>query len=137
MISLSSLVRVSLGASLFLAMGPVHADWQPLPEPQHWRLVRRTHLSGDDWVFMEATDSPDLQAAEYIRSPRSVEGTVELEAGLLLRRGDQTAWVSKVIPMRAICAEGRLEQRDPTGRWASYPGRPGTVVKVRWICSMP
>ena len=137
MISPSSCVRASLGVSLLLATGSVHANWQPQPEPQHWSLLRQTHLSGDDWVFMEATDSPGLQAAEYIRSPRSVDGTVELEAGLLLRRGDQTAWVSKVIPMRAICAEGRLEQRDPRGNWAAYPGRPGTVVKVRWICSMP
>ena len=118
-------------------MGPVLADWQPLPEPQHWRDLRQIHLSGDQWVFMEATDAPGLQAAEYIRSPRSVNGTVELDAGLLLRRADQTAWVSKVLPMRAICSDGRLEQRDPSGEWAPYPGRPGTVVKVGWICSLP
>jgi hypothetical protein len=45
---------------------------------------------------------PQLQAAEYLRSPRvsttrSDGIVVEIEAGLLLKRADQSEWKAKVI----------------------------------------
>ena len=124
-------LTVAAGAS------PVRAEWSPLPEPAVWSEVRRRELAGDGWRFVEATRTDQLQAAEYLRHPRAVGQTVELEAGLLLRRSGQPAWTSRVLPMRAICTEGRMERKAADGQWAPYPGRPGTAVKVRWICALP
>ena len=112
-------------------------DWVPAPEPVIWRSLRDTHLPGADWRFVEAMRTDRAEAAEYLRRPRAVNDTVELEAGLLLRRAGQKAWISRVLAMRAVCPEGRMERKDENGEWTPYPGRPGTVVKVRWICSLP
>ena len=59
-----------------------------------------------------------------------------MEAGLLIQRAGQDRWTQRVLPMRANCAKGQLEQRQADGAWIVYPGRDGTVVKVRWICAL-
>ena len=147
--SLSSLVRMvppiascsqafnaALACLLSLGSLPALAEWQPMPEPADWQSRRGELLPGDGWIFMEALDTPALKAAEYIRDPQAVEGAVEVEAGLLIQRSGQDQWTQRVLPMRANCAKGRLEQRQADGAWTVYPGRDGTVVKVRWICAL-
>ena len=124
-------------ASLFsLSALPALAEWQPMQEPAVWQSRRGELLPGDGWIFMEALDTPALKAAEYIRAPKTVDGAVEVEAGLLIQRAGQDRWTQRVLPMRANCAKGQLEQRLADGAWTVYPGRDGTVVKVRWICAL-
>ena len=115
---------------------PALAEWRPMPEPAVWQSRRGELLPGDGWIFMEALDTPALKAAEYIRAPQAVDGAVEVEAGLLLKRSGQDQWTQRVLPMRANCASGQLEQRQADRSWTPYPGREGTVVKVRWICAL-
>ena len=147
--SLSSLVRMvppiascsqafnaALACLLSLGSLPALAEWQPMQEPAVWQSRRSELLPGDGWIFMEALDTPALKAAEYIRAPQSVDGAVEVEAGLLIQRAGQDQWTQRVLPMRANCAKGQLEQRQADGAWTVYPGRDGTVVKVRWICAL-
>ena len=128
--------NVALASLLSLIAGPVQAEWQPMQEPAVWQSRRGDLLPGDGWIFMEALDTPALKAAEYIRAPQSVGGSVEVEAGLLIQRAGQDRWKQRVLPMRANCAKGQLEQRQADGGWTVYPGRDGTVVKVRWICEL-
>ena len=129
-------LNVALASLLLLSSLPVLANWQPMPEPAVWQSRRGALLPGDGWIFMEALDTPALKAAEYIRAPQAVEGAVEVEAGLLIQRAGQDHWTHRVLPMRANCASGQLEQRQADGGWTVYPGRDGTVVKVRWICAL-
>ena len=135
--------RVSLvtGLSLLLAhasaVSPVLAEWSPGSESPFWGELRRRELPGDSWTFVEATRTDRFEAAEYLRNPTAVAGTVEMEAGLLIKRSGQSAWSSRVLPMRANCMEGRMEQKEAAGLGTPYPGRAGTAVKVRWICSLP
>ena len=49
---------------------PVRANWHPEPEPIFWSQLRKTHLPGGGWTFVDAMAKPQLQAAEYLRSPR-------------------------------------------------------------------
>ena len=107
-----------------------------MQEPAVWQSRRGDLLPGDGWIFMEALDTPALKAAEYIRAPQSVDGSVEVEAGLLIQRAGQDRWTQRVLPMRANCAKGQLEQRQADGAWTVYHGRDGTVVKVRWIFTL-
>ena len=85
---------------------------------------------------MEAMRNDQVEAAEYLRFPTAVGETVELEAGLLLRRSGQLDWTSRVLPMRAICRDGRMERKAADGQW-TLPRSSRTAVKVRWICSQP
>ena len=136
MASRSLAFNVALASLLSLSAGPVRAEWQPMQEPAVWQSRRSDLLPGDGWIFMEALDTPALKAAEYIRAPQSVDGSVEVEAGLLIQRAGQDQWTQRVLPMRANCASGQLEQRQADGAWTVYPSRDGTVVKVRWICAL-
>ena len=136
MASPSVAFNVALASLLSLSAGPVRAEWQPMQEPAVWQSRRGELLPGDGWIFMEALDTPALKAAEYIRAPQSVDGSVEVEAVLLIQRAGQDQWTQRVLPMRANCASGQLEQRQADGAWTVYPGRDGTVVKVRWICAL-
>ncbi len=136
MASRSLAFNVALASLMSLGCLPALAEWQPVEEPAVWQSRRSDLLSGDGWIFMEALDTPALKAAEYIRNPRAVEGAVEVEAGLLIQRAGQDQWTHRVLPMRANCASGELEQRQADGGWTTYPGRDGTVVKVRWICTL-
>ena len=40
------------------------------------------------------------------------------------------------VDVLAELNEVQLEQRQADGGWTVYPGRDGTVVKVRWICAL-
>tara|TARA_B100001057_G_scaffold120330_1_gene118961 strand:- start:59 stop:505 length:447 start_codon:yes stop_codon:yes gene_type:complete len=119
------------------AVSPVRAEWSPASESSAWRELRRRELPGEGWTFVEATRTDRFEAAEYLRNPTAVDKSVEMEAGVLIKRSGQSAWSSRVLPMRANCTEGRMEQKDAEGQWTPYPGRAGTAVKVRWICSLP
>ena len=136
MASCSLALKVALASLLPLGWLPAMAEWQPMQEPAVWQSRRGELLPGDGWIFMEALDTPALKAAEYIRAPKAVGGSVEVEAGLLIQRAGQDHWTHRVLPMRANCASGQLEQRQADGGWTVYPGRDGTVVKVRWICAL-
>ena len=128
---------VALPLGLVAGLAPARADWLPQTEPPRWSELRQRELPGDGWRFMEAMRNDQVEAAEYLRFPTAVGETVELEAGLLLRRSGQPDWTSRVLPMRAVCRDGRMERKSADGQWTPYPGRAGTAVKVRWICSQP
>ena len=122
--------NVALASLLSLIAGPVQAEWQPMQEPAVWQSRRGELLPGDGWIFMEALDTPALKAAEYIRAPQRVDGAVEVEAGLLIQRAGQDQWTQRVLPMRANCAKGQLEQRQPM-----VPGLFTPVAMEPWLRS--
>ena len=131
--------RLSVAALGLLAVAPgavAQVDWRPKPEPQEWQQLRALYLPEPEWQFMDAIRNDRVEAAEYIRTPRPVADTVELDAGLLQKKVGREEWSSKFVPMRALCSDGRLERRSTDGTWSAYPSRKDTAVKVRWICSL-
>ena len=104
-------------------------------EPEEWQQLREAHLPEPTWQFAEAIRNDRVHAAEYLRAARW--GAVEFSAALLLKKAGQTEWSTRVLAMRAVCADGLLERRSSDQSWSSYPSRPDTAVKVRWICSLP
>ena len=88
-----------------------------------------------DWTFMEAMQSPKVDAAEYLRDPRRRDQAVTFQALLLMRKGENNPWGMRQLSMRAQCLEGVLERQDQQGGWSVYPGRQGTASKVNWICA--
>ena len=131
----------STAAAVSLASAwPSHASWAPKPEPKFWSEVRLQMMDQEtsapsDWTFMEAMQSPKIDAAEYLRDPRRKNQTVTFTAMLLMRKGDGNPWGSRQLSMRAQCLEGVLERQDQQGGWSVYPGRQGTASKVNWICA--
>ena len=131
----STAVAVSLASAW-----PSHASWAPKPEPKFWSEVRQQMSDQEtsaesDWTFMEAMQSPKIDAAEYMRAPRRRDQTVTFKALLLMRKGQSNPWGMRQLSMRAQCLEGVLERQDQEGRWSLYPGRQGTASKVNWICA--
>jgi len=131
----STAVAVSLASAW-----PSHASWAPKPEPKFWSEVReqisdQETSAESDWTFMEAMQSPKIDAAEYMRAPRRRDYTVTFKALLLMRKGQSNPWGMRQLSMRAQCLEGVLERQDQEGRWSLYPGRQGTASKVNWICA--
>ena len=119
---------------------PSYASWEPKPEPKFWSEVRlqmsdQETPSQADWMFMEAMQSPKIDAAEYLRDPRREDQTVTFQALLLMRKGENNPWGMRQLSMRAQCVDGVLERQDQEGRWSPYPGRKGTASKVDWICA--
>ena len=131
----------STAAAVSLASAwPSHASWAPKPEPKFWSEVRlqmsdQETPSQADWMFMEAMQSPKIDAAEYLRDPRREDQTVTFQALLLMRKGEDNPWGMRQLSMRAQCVDGVLERQDQEGRWSPYPGRKGTASKVNWICA--
>ena len=131
----------STAAAVSLASAwPSHASWAPKPEPKFWSEVRQQMMDQEtsapsDWTFMEAMQSPKVDAAEYLRDPRRRDQAVTFTALLLMRKGDGNPWGSRQLSMRAQCLEGVLERQDQQGGWIIYPGRQGTASKVNWICA--
>ncbi|QNJ25351.1 putative conserved secreted protein [Synechococcus sp. SYN20] len=131
----------STAAAVSLASAwPSHASWAPKPEPKFWSEVRQQMMDQEtsapsDWTFMEAMQSPKIDAAEYLRNPRRRDQAVTFTALLLMRKGDGNPWGSRQLSMRAQCLEGVLERQDQQGGWSVYPGRQGTASKVNWICA--
>ena len=131
----SMAVAVSLASAW-----PSYASWAPKLEPKFWSEVRQQlsdqeTASQADWRFMEAMQSPKIDAAEYLRDPRRRDQTVSFKALLLMRKGQSNPWGMRQLSMRAQCLEGVLERQDQEGRWSPYPGRKGTASKVNWICA--
>lgn len=119
---------------------PSHASWAPKPEPKFWSEVRQQLSDQEtsaqsDWTFMEAMQSPKIDAAEYLRDPRRRDQSVSFKALLLMRKGQNNPWGMRQLSMRAQCLEGVLERQDQEGLWSPYPGRKGTASKVNWICA--
>ena len=131
----------STAAAVSLASAwPSHASWAPKPEPKFWSEVRlqmsdQETASQADWMFMEAMQSPKIDAAEYLRDPRREDQTVTFQALLLMRKGENNPWGMRQLSMRAQCVDGVLERQDQQGGWSVYPGRQGTASKVNWICA--
>ena len=131
----------STAAAVSLASAwPSDASWAPKPEPKFWSEVRQQMMDQEtsapsDWTFMEAMQSPKIDAAEYLRDPRREDQTVTFQALLLMRKGDGNPWGMRQLSMRAQCLEGVLERQDQQGGWSVYPGRQGTASKVNWICA--
>ena len=131
----------STAAALLVASAlPSDASWAPKPEPKFWREVRQQMSveetsAQSDWRFLEAMQSPKIDAAEYLRDLRRDDQTVSFQALLLMRKGQSNPWGMRQLSMRAQCLDGVLERQDQEGRWSVYPGRKGTAFKVNWICS--
>ena len=150
--SVLSILRTSVGLRTIVITGstaavvsvasalPSDASWAPKPEPKFWSEVRQQMMDQEtsapsDWTFMEAMQSPKIDAAEYLRDPRREEQTVTFTALLLMRKGDGNPWGMRQLSMRAQWLEGVLERQDQQGGWSVYPGRQGTASKVNWICA--
>ena len=150
--SVLSILRTSVGLRTIVITGstaavvsvasalPSDASWAPKPEPKFWSEVRmqmsdQETPSQADWMFMEAMQSPKIDAAEYLRDPRREDQTVTFQALLLMRKGENNPWGMRQLSMRAQCVDGVLERQDQEGRWSPYPGRKGTASKVNWICA--
>ena len=150
--SVLSILRTSVGLRTIVITGstaavvsvasalPSDASWAPKPEPKFWSEVRlqmsdQETPSQADWMFMEAMQSPKIDAAEYLRDPRREDQTVTFQALLLMRKGENNPWGMRQLSMRAQCVDGVLERQDQQGRWNPYPGRKGTASKVKWICA--
>ena len=131
-----------LALTPLLVAAPLFAGWLPAAEPAVWRQVREQlppadRLHSAEWIFVEAIRNDKLEAAEYLHDLRRVGDDVRFKAVLLLRRRDDNTWTVRPIDMRAICSKGSLERIGPAGSWMAYPGRPGSVGKVHWICAQP
>jgi hypothetical protein len=131
----STAAVVSLASAL-----PSDASWAPKPEPKFWSEVRlqmtdQEPATQTGWTFMEAMQSPKIDAAEYLRDPRREDQTVLFQALLLMRKGESNPWGMRQLSMRAQCVDGVLERQDQQGRWTPYSGRKGTASKVNWICA--
>ena len=150
--SIVSRLKISVGLRTIVITGstaavvsvasalPSDASWAPKPEPKFWSEVRQQMMDQEtsapsDWTFMEAMQSPKVDAAEYLRDPRRRDQAVTFTALLLMRKGDGNPWGSRQLSMRAQCLEGVLERQDQQGGWIIYPGRQGTASKVNWICA--
>lgn len=124
----------------WLVVGPALAQWSPSAEPAAWRSIRQDleaseRLEPNGWIFIDAMTNPKAEAAEYLRDLERRDNTVLFLAALLLRRQGEPTWTVRLIRMRALCDQGVLERRDASDAWTTYPGRPGTAGRVRWICS--
>ena len=99
--------NVALASFLSLIAGPVQAEWQPMQEPAVWQSRRGDLLPGDGWIFMEALDTPAIRAAEYIRAPKTVDGSVEVEAGLLIQAKEALEIATSALPVDKDALEPR------------------------------
>ena len=150
--SVLSILRTSVGLRTIVITGstaavmsvasalPSDASWEPKPEPKFWSEVRQQLSDQEasaqsDWTFVEAMQSPKIDAAEYLRDPRRDDQAVTFQALLLMRKGESNPWRMRQLSMRAQCVDGLLERQDQEGRWSPYPGRKGTASKVNWICA--
>lgn len=141
---MSSLARVS-AVALACTIGSVAAvadTWSPSQEPSFWSQTREAfqdsgRLSPGPWIFMEALDTPNLKAAEYLNGPSTSALGVEFDAALLLKRVGQDEWQVRELRMRALCNQKRLQRFSPQGQWLDYVGRNDTSAKVSWICNLP
>ena len=141
---MNNLIRggaVALGITLGSAPG-LAETWTPSPEPPFWSQTRQTlqtsgKLSEGPWMFMEAMDSPNLKAGEYLSDPERTAAGVEFDAALLMQRQGKQTWEVRELRMRALCNQKRLQRSNSPGQWLDYVGREDTSDKVAWICALP
>ena len=126
-----------------LAALPAAADgWSPLSEPAVWVQTRQQlqasgAMTDRPWQFMEALETPELMAGEYLSGRTRTSAGVEFDAGLLLRRDGVEDWQVRELRMRALCNQQRLQRRAGENQWVDYVGRDDTASKVAWICDIP
>ena len=122
---------------------PVAAQaWSPVPEPAVWSQTRQQlqasgAMSDHPWQFMEALETPELMAGEYLSGRTRTSAGVEFDAALLLRRDGVEDWQVRELRMRALCNQQRLQRRAGENQWLDYVGRDDSASKVAWICDMP
>ena len=140
MVSAAPASACFLAAALFSA--PVLAEaWQPQSESPKWVKVREgLTLSGDlpskPWVFMEGLHTPAIRAAEYLVDPTRTPLGVEFDGALLLQKKEAVDWQVRLVRMRALCNQRRLQRLSAKGVWLDYIGRDDTSAKVQWICGL-
>ena len=126
-----------------LAALPAAAEgWSPGPEPAVWSQTRQQlqasgAMTDRPWQFMEALETPELMAGEYLSGRTPTSAGVEFDAALLLRRAGVEDWQVRELRMRALCNQQRLQRRAGESQWVDYVGRDDTASKVAWICDMP
>ena len=133
------------GASLLaaLALGaPAPAEtWQPQTESPMWAKTREQLTQSGDlparpWLFMEGLHTPALRAGEYLADPTRTRMGVEFDGALLIQKKDADNWAVRLVRMRALCNQQRLQRLSAQGTWVDYVGRDGTSAKVQWICGL-
>lgn len=138
------MLRVA-GASLVAALAfgaPAPAEtWQPQTESPMWaktreQLMQSGELPARPWLFMEGLTTPALRAGEYLADPTRTRMGVEFDGALLIRKKGAENWGVRLVRMRALCNQERLQRFSPQGAWVDYVGRDGTAAKVRWICAL-
>lgn len=141
---MSATVRSAVVAlASVLAALPAAADgWSPAPEPAVWVQTRQQlqtsgAMTDRPWQFMEALETPELMAGEYLSGRTRTAAGVEFDAGLLLRRDGVEDWQVRELRMRALCNQQRLQRLAGGNQWVDYVGRDDTASKVAWICDIP
>lgn len=133
------------GASLVaaLALGaPAPAEtWQPQTESPMWAVTREQLTQSGDlparpWLFMEGLHTPALRAAEYLADPMRTRMGVAFDGALLIQKKDADNWAVRLVRMRALCYQQRLQRLSAQGTWVDYLGRDDTSAKVQWICAL-
>ena len=141
---MSAMVRSSLLAlvSVLGALPAAAEGWSPAPEPAVWVQIRQQlqtsgAMTDRPWQFMEALETPELMAGEYLSGRTPTSAGVEFDAALLLRRAGVEDWQVRELRMRALCNQQRLQRRVGETQWVDYVGRDDTASKVAWICDIP
>ena len=140
MVSPGSVGACLMAAAVFSAPALAEA-WQPQLESPKWAKVREElTLSGDlpskPWVFMEGLHTPAIRAAEYLSNPTRTPLGVEFDGALLLQKKEAVNWQVRLVRMRALCNQRRLQRRSSKGVWLDYIGRDDTSAKAQWICGL-
>ena len=129
-------------ASVLAALPAGAEGWSPAPEPAVWVQTRQQlqasgAMTDRPWQFMEALETPELMAGEYLSGRIRSSAGVEFDAALLLRRAGVEDWQVRELRMRALCNQQRLQRRAGETQWVDYVGRDDTASKVAWICDIP
>ena len=131
----------SLVAALSFAAAAPAETWQPQKESAMWAQTREQLTASGDlpvrpWRFMEGLNTPALRAGEYLADPTRTRMGVEFDGALLIRKKGDENWGVRLVRMRALCNQERLQRFSPQGTWVDYVGRQGTTAKVQWICAL-
>ena len=100
------------------------------------QLTQSGDLPARPWLFMEGLHTPALRAAEYLADPTRTRMGVAFDGALLIQKKDADNWTVRLVRMRALCNQQRLQRLSAQGAWVDYVGRDGTAAKVQWICAL-
>ena len=131
----------SLVAALAFGAPAPAETWQPQTESPMWAATREQLTQSGDlparpWLFMEGLHTPALRAAEYLADPTRTRMGVAFDGALLIQKKDADNWTVRLLRMRALCNQQRLQRLSAQGAWVDYVGRDGTAAKVQWICAL-